>query len=239
MNSASVMSKAQQAHRDGLMAQPAQLEVQATSLSAAELAAPPRPGLRARITRRLRQRWPEIRRTLPRDLLILLWLAIALQYVGIAFVATDSVNTSLALVLKGATPKQGELAVFAYQGGQLERYYPDGLTARVQRLLGMKVSLAGPRKNDGFIKYLVGVPGDRVEVAGDRVYLNTARGRFDMGRCKPASRLGVPLTPIKPQTIPPGYVYMWSPHVDGLDSRYDVVGLMPASAIAGKGVRLW
>lgn len=211
----------------------------ASSVPSTASAVEVRPSLWARLRRRLQERWPTIRRTLPRDLVILLWLAIALQYVGIAYVATDSVNTSLALILKGSAPKPGQLAAFAYSGGQLDRYYPDGLAAQAQRALGMEVSLAGPRKGDGFIKYLIGLPGDRIEVTGDRVYLHTSRGRLDMGRVKPTTKHGVALAPIQPQTIPEGYVYMWSPHVDGLDSRYAVVGLVPVKSIAGRGVRLW
>lgn len=97
----------------------------------------------------------------------------------------------------------------------------------------------GPRKGDGFIKYLIGVPGDRVEVVGDRVFLQTRRGRLDMGRCKPATRKGHPLQPIAPQEIPEGYAYVWAPHVDALDSRYSVMGLVPKTAVVGRALRLW
>lgn len=202
-----------------------------------------RPGLVARLwlrlKRRLVQRWPVIRRTLPRDALILLWLAILLQFVGIAWVATDSVHTSMALVLKGVRAQPGELVVFGYSGGQIERYFPETAISRLQRSLGMQVRLDGPRPNEGFIKYLIGVQGDRIEVEGDHVFLSTRRGRLDMGRCKPATRNGVPLTPIAPQVIPPGYVYVWAPHVDALDSRYAVMGLVPVHTMVGKAVRLW
>ncbi|OYV01578.1 MAG: hypothetical protein CFE45_04195 [Burkholderiales bacterium PBB5] len=188
---------------------------------------------------RIAQRWPVIRRQLPRDLVILLWLAILLQFVGVAWVMTDSVHASLALVLKGTPAAAGDLVVFGYTGRPLDRYYPEDTLYRLQRSLGWPVSTAGPRVGDGFIKYLIGVEGDRIEVEGDRVYLQTRRGRLDMGRCKPTTRHGVPLVPIRPQTIPPGYVYVWAPHHDALDSRYEVMGLVPAKAIVGKAVRLW
>lgn len=189
--------------------------------------------------RRLRQRWPVIRKQLPRELVILLWLAILIQSFGFAWVMTDSVHTSLALVLKGTPASPGDLVVFGYTGKPIERYYPEDAFYRLKHSMGMEVSTAGPRKGDGFVKYLVGVEGDRIEVEGDRVYLQTARGRLDMGRCKPTTRHGVPLQPIRPQTIPPGYVYVWAPHIDALDSRYEVMGLVPAKALIGKAVRLW
>lgn len=192
--------------------------------------------LRARVS----TRWPVNSKTLPRNLVILLWLVILGQYIGPGFVMTDSVNTNLVMVIKGARVSPGELAVFNYTGGQIPRYYEGGEWAiRLRELIGFKPDLQGPRKGDGFIKYLIGIEGDRIEVQGDSVFLHTARGRFFMGRCKPESRRGVPLVPIAPQVIPPGFVYMWAPHLDALDSRYAVMGLVPASAIVGRGVRLW
>ena len=191
------------------------------------------------LVQRLRQRWPLIRNQLPRDLAILLWLAILIQYVGVAWVMTDSVHTSLVLVLKGAPVARGDLVVFGYTGRPIEHYYPEDMAYRLRRSLGWQVSTAGPKVGDGFIKYMVGVEGDRIEVVGDRVFLQTPRGRLDMGRCKTTTRHGVPLVPVKAQTIAPGYVYVWAPHVDALDSRYEVMGLVPAKALLGKAVALW
>ena len=186
---------------------------------------------------RAQARWPTIRNKLPRDLAILAWLAVLAQSIGVAWVTTDSVHTTVALVLKGASVRPGELAVFAYSGGQIAGYYDDQASWR--RLFDAKASLAGPSVGDGFVKYLVGVPGDRIEVSADHVYLHTARGRLDMGRCKPVSRGGAPLASITEQVIPEGQVYVWAPHVDALDSRYAVMGLVPMRSIVGRAVRLW
>lgn len=192
-----------------------------------------------RLQARLKARGPVIRRTLPRDLSILLILFMVTRFFGLGLVMTDSVHTRLALVLKGARPKVGELVVFAYSGGMLPGYYPDGWMAQARRAVGMHVSLDGPRKDDGFIKYLAGVAGDRIEVDGNHVFLVNATGRHDMGACKPTTKHGVPLHPIAPQVIPPGFMYVYAPHVDALDSRYSVMGLVPTSSIAGRGVALW
>lgn len=193
-----------------------------------------------RLKNRLQARWPVIRRTLPRDLVILLWLGLLAQAFSVAWVMTDSVHTSLAIVVRHAPVQPGQLAVFAYRGQSIPGYRdPDSWTMRLGRALGSEPSTHGPSKGDGFVKYLWGVPGDRIEVAGRRVFLTTSRGRFDMGVAKPASQRGAPLTPVQPGVIPPGYVYMWAPHEDALDSRYSVMGLVPIDSIVGKAVALW
>jgi hypothetical protein len=192
-----------------------------------------------RVAGRVRAKWPQLRRTLPRDLAILLLLFLLTRQVGVAWVMTDSIHKSLAVILKGAAPKQGELAAFAYAGDVVPNYYAEVPSTKWAQKLGMNVRLDGPAKGDGFIKYLWGVPGDRIEVVGRKVYLINRKGRYFMGDAKPQSRHGAPLTPIKSQTIPEGYVYMWSPHIDALDSRYSVVGLVPRQNVFGKGVALW
>lgn len=195
--------------------------------------------LAERLRLRIQARWPAIRRTLPRDLVLLLWAALLLQHFSIGWVATDSVNTSLVLIHKATAPKPGELAVFGYAGGQIPDYYPESVWVKLRKTLGMDASREGPRKGDGFVKYLLGVPGDRIEVTGQEVVLHTVRGSWSVGRCKAESRQGHPLRCTASRVIPPGFVYVWAPHADALDSRYEVMGLVPAASIAGKAVRLW
>lgn len=208
-------------------------------------AGPPMPAIsprltwRERLARRCRQRWPAIRRSLPRHAVFLLLLFLASRFVGFGWILTDSVHRSAILWLKGAPVRPGELAVFAYPGSPIPGYYQDTAWSRLRSLLGVSAPAEGPRKGEGFVKYLIGVPGDRIEVIDHHVWLTTAKGRIDAGYCKPHSRHGVPLTPIEPQVIPPGQVYMWAPHPDALDSRYAAMGLVPISAIAGRGVPLW
>jgi conjugal transfer pilin signal peptidase TrbI len=196
-------------------------------------------GLWRRLRRRLHDRWPSIKRSLPRDLALLLLLFVVTRHAGVAWVMTDSVNKSMVVVLKGATVRPGELAVFSYSGSAIPGYYPATWWSELLTPLGWSRPVAGPAKGDGFVKYLLGVPGDRIEVDGRQVWLITPRGRVDAGLCKTHTRKGVPLQPISSQTIPPGYVYMWAPHADALDSRYAVMGLVPAKAINGKAVPLW
>jgi conjugal transfer pilin signal peptidase TrbI len=186
----------------------------------------------------LARRWPLVRRQMARDLLILAYVALLAQAFGVAWIMTDSVHASVALVIKGVPVRPGELAVFRYSGQAIPLYYPDDWVLRLRGALGGSTLRDGPQPGDGFVKYLVGVPGDRVEVQGRRVYLHTRAGRLDVGECKTHSHNGVPLTPTTSQVIPPGYAYMWAPHSDALDSRYSTMGLVPLSAIVGRAVRL-
>ncbi|MBL8345268.1 MAG: S26 family signal peptidase [Rubrivivax sp.] len=181
---------------------------------------------------------------MPRDLLIVLWLSLLAQAFGLAWVSTDSVYVQGALVIKGAPVRPGELAVFLYQGDTVPEYYPapsGALPGWLGALMGHADddARAGPKKGTGFVKILWGVPGDRIEIAGNEVFLTNHAGRWSMGKVKPRAKSGAALSPIAPQVIPPGYVYMWAPHRDALDSRYSLMGLVPVSSIAGRAVKLW
>lgn len=194
---------------------------------------------RARAAVHLRSRWPAIRRSLPFDLGVLVIAVVLSRFFAVAWVQTQSVHTTVALIFKGAPVQPGDLVVFNYDGGQLPHYYADADVLAVGRALGSEASAAGPRRGVGIAKYLLGVEGDRVEVQGSQVFLVTRRGRVFAGECKPKSRMGDALTPVAAGVIPPGYVYMWAPHPDALDSRYSVMGLVHKDRIVGRAMRLW
>jgi conjugal transfer pilin signal peptidase TrbI len=201
---------------------------------------PPRAGLSARWRRFWAARGPRIQRTLPRDLALLLCAFLITRHLGLGFVLTDSVHTSLALVLPGTAARRGDLVAFAYTGQRIEDYYSEHWWHGLQRALGAPVRRAGPAPGDGFVKYLVGIEGDRLEVNGRQVVLVRPDGaRLDLGVAKTQTKRGVALHVIAAQVIPPGFVYVWAPHLDALDSRYAEMGLVPAKALVGKAVRLW
>lgn len=202
-------------------------------------AAPERPSIRKRLKARFIERLPHIRRTLPRDLLILVVIAILAQHFKLAWVMTDSIKTSVALVIMDARPARGDVAVFTYSGKTVPRYY-DESTFALRRWLGMKGSLEGPRAGEAFSKYVAGLPGDKVEVVGRDVFIVTADGvRRAVGTCKTTTRHGYPLECTKSQVIPPGFLYMWGPHADALDSRYTLMSLVPGKSVVAKAVPLW
>ena len=82
-------------------------------------------------------------------------------------------------------------------------------------------------------KCVVGVAGDRIEIFNGHVVVNG----IDRGSILEKSpRSGKPLTPIQSCTIPDGYVYVWAPHLESFDSRYQDMGLIHISRVKE---RLW
>lgn len=86
-----------------------------------------------------------------------------------------------------------------------------------------------------FIKHIRGVPGDIVHVVGRDVWIN---GTY-VGRAKPYSRAGVPLTPIAGGIIPEGQYFVATASADSLDSRYALSGNVPETAILGRAYEIF
>lgn len=82
-------------------------------------------------------------------------------------------------------------------------------------------------------KIVVGVAGDKVTIINGRVLVNGVDHGVILDK-SPTS--GTPLTPIQSCTIPDDYVYVWSPHPESFDSRYQDIGLIHVSRIKE---RLW
>ena len=82
-----------------------------------------------------------------------------------------------------------------------------------------------------FGKHVYGVPGDVVSHEGRTVLIN---GRM-VAQAKTHSRKGEPLAIGPTGVIPPGCYYVGTPHKDGLDSRYALIGFVCKPAIVGTG----
>jgi len=81
-----------------------------------------------------------------------------------------------------------------------------------------------------FVKRIGGMPGDVIEVTVD----GTACIEADC--YPPMLKDGVPVSaPIEAQVIPEGYYALVGDAPDSLDSRYDVIGLMPEDQLVGRG----
>lgn len=80
------------------------------------------------------------------------------------------------------------------------------------------------------IKKIIGVAGDEVTYT-DAGELKV--GSKIVGTQKSKNRDGRDLTPIKPQVIPEGYVFLHAPHTSSFDSRYDELGLIPVRSLQG------
>lgn len=86
-----------------------------------------------------------------------------------------------------------------------------------------------------FGKIAYGLPGDRVERDGNRVFVIAAGSRKprQVGVLKPVSARGARLAAGPTGVIPAGCYYMGSPHRDGFDSRYAAIGFVCRGQIIG------
>ncbi|WP_010303970.1 S26 family signal peptidase [Candidatus Odyssella thessalonicensis] len=80
------------------------------------------------------------------------------------------------------------------------------------------------------IKQVVGVAGDEIAYTPQG---ELKIGNQVVGTPKSQSRDGRPLTPLKPQIIPTGKVFLYAPHSSSFDSRYEELGLAPIEALQG------
>lgn len=94
----------------------------------------------------------------------------------------------------------------------------------------------GPYPKDlPFVKIVKGVPGDVVTVQGRDFFINGVK----IATAKERSRKGLPLELGPAGVIPPGCYFVWTPHKDSFDSRYDLVGWLKDEEVIGRAVPLW
>ena len=126
--------------------------------------------------------------------------------------ATPSMPGRLYLVeLRERPPRRGELV--AFQPPPTPAYPPDAV----------------------FLKYVVGLPGDRVETSGRQWHLNQRL----LGRIKRHALSGRRLEPGPQGHIPVGRYAMWSPEEDSYDSRYQEIGWIDRNRIIGFARRVF
>ena len=86
------------------------------------------------------------------------------------------------------------------------------------------------------IKQIIGVAGDHVWYDQEqRLWVNDQC----VGSCRLNTDSGKKLTAISSQVIPEGYVFLYAPHSESFDSRYQEVGLVPVTQLQGKLIALW
>ena len=149
-------------------------------------------------------------------LLLLLSIVIFGHFYCITINLTKSLPGTLFLIDKNTRPVKGELAAFVYQGG-------------------------GPCPKGAYIlKIMTGVEGDVVAATdiGDGFHNYFVNGVL-VGRAKPYSSNGLPLSIGPTGVLPPGSYYMAAPNPDSLDSRYSWIGWVKDSQIIGKGIRIF
>ncbi|MFA7606526.1 MAG: S26 family signal peptidase [Rhodocyclaceae bacterium] len=151
---------------------------------------------------------------LPVGIVLSVWLAslILSPWYRLGINGTESLPGVFYLVLKTETPAaRGDLVAFY---PPQNRFYPQGMF---------------------FIKKAMGMPGDKVtredldfHINGD--YIATAKTR---------SRSGQPLQAGPTGVIPAGRYFVWTPHPDSYDSRYEDIGWISKDRIIGRAVRLF
>ncbi len=125
---------------------------------------------------------------------------------------TDSLPGVLYLVLKTEVPTtRGDLVAFYPPEN---RFYPREMF---------------------FIKKAIGMPGDEVTHKGQDFYIN---GEY-IATAKARSRSGKPLQPGPTGVIPDGHYFVWTPHPDSYDSRYEDIGWISKDRVIGRAVRLF
>ena len=125
--------------------------------------------------------------------------------------ASSSLPGTLYVIHKNAPIQRGDLVAFRWHGGG---HYAEGVV---------------------FIKRASGMPGDVVKREGRRYWVN---GSY-VGAAKVASLKGVPLEAALPGVIGAGQVFVATPSMDSLDSRYAITGNIQQQQIVGRAYAIF
>lgn len=85
-------------------------------------------------------------------------------------------------------------------------------------------------KPAAYVKKLMGLSGDRMEIKDQHMYVNG----IDVGFVRTHTKDGRKLTPIQASRIPQGYVFVMATHPYSFDSRYQEFGLIKLENVQGK-----
>ena len=85
-----------------------------------------------------------------------------------------------------------------------------------------------------FLKIIAGMPGDTVTRNNQMFYIN---GEF-VAEAKEHTKHGLPLKLAPTGVIPPGRYFVWTPHKDSYDSRYNEIGWITTQHILGTARRV-
>lgn len=140
-------------------------------------------------------------RLLAWGILYMILLGVLVTQIKLIHLTSESIPYKYCFQLNGVSPEKGDLCVFDYHSKSKNSKFT-------------------------FVKYLVGVEGDKIKRMGEKIYINE---EF-VCEVNPASGL----TPIEDSVIPPGRVFVVGTHKDSLDSRYEEFGLIKVSDLKGK-----
>ncbi len=127
----------------------------------------------------------------------------------IGFNTSESLDGYIYFIIKNATPEKHQLVAF------------------------------WPPENDmsstWAVKYVKGVAGDSVVRHNQSFYINDEY----IGDAKTESRQGKALKAADHGVIPQNHYFVWSPHADSFDSRYELIGWIPESRLIGRAYRIF
>lgn len=133
------------------------------------------------------------------------------QFAIIGFNRTASLNGYVYLVVKDISKiNKGDLVAF-YPG--VNRFNKNG---------------------EWFVKQVVGVEGDVIEVVNREFFINGE----SIGIAKETTASGFKLKALNEQIIDSKKYFMWTPHKDSFDSRYEMIGLIDEKNIFGIAYKL-
>lgn len=130
---------------------------------------------------------------------------------GIQINISESLPQKVFLVLKNTLPGKNDFVAFKAEGNGV---YPSDTV---------------------FVKKVAGVAGDTVSVK-DREF---TVANHVIGIAKEVSKKGMPLELGSIGTIPKGEIFVFTPHKDSFDSRYQNIGWIKQDAIIGRAIALF
>ncbi len=117
-----------------------------------------------------------------------------------------------------------------YTNSLPEKLYISGPIGEIKRQ--DYVSFFHQQKEVPLLKKVLGLPGDKIEMRLDRIFVNEQ----DCGKVLTHSKSGLPLHAIHLEKVSEGHVFVGASHPESFDSRYEEFGLVKISAIREK---LW
>jgi conjugal transfer pilin signal peptidase TrbI len=147
---------------------------------------------------------------------------------------THSLPNHLFLIHRGEKVTRGDYVCFEWQGAA-----PDSSTHPPQapHSTHSSDSPQSPQSpyspypaSTRFIKIVKGLEGDQVTQSQREFFVNGV----SQGHAKEKDRLGQKLALGPTGVIPTGALYVWAPHPDSLDSRYQLAGWIQHSQIIGR-----